>query len=101
MSYPIVNPVQLGYAAAAEHPLVVQAGLPEQRLGLLPQRTFLAGRDGPVPRVRRPWERRYVERGGDALGDELLEQGAPEARPGEDPDAVVNLMGERARQRQL
>ena len=42
-----------------------------------------------------------VERGGDALGDDLLEQGIPEARAGKDPDAVVDLMRERTRQPEL
>jgi hypothetical protein len=46
-------------------------------------------------------EGRFVEHGRDALSDHLGEQGDPDARPGQDPDAVVDPMGQRSRQPEL
>src|SRR6202042_2533672 len=85
------EPRPVRHAAAAEHPLVVVPAVREQRLGLLPEGAFLASADGPVRWTRWSGERRQVEDRGDALGDDLLEQADPGARPADDPAAVVDL----------
>ena len=99
MSYPMVNAVQWGIPGwpniHASYSPVFPRAVP---WSLLPQGAFLIAGDGAVPRVRRSGEHRHVECGGDALGDDFLHQGEPEAWPGKDPDAVVNLVGERARE---
>ena len=86
------------HARAAEHPQIVEAGGTELGLDLVPESAFPGGRDGLAPGGRRPREGGLIQCGRDAFADGLLEQGRPDAGPGENPDAVVDLVGQVTRE---